>query len=146
MHKEAHNDVPTRIIEVDVSVVESFLGRIEDPDTELNIINESAFRFIMVAELKNTALPKTYPAAFSNSLKNFCNEAADVLHTHRGSIVEKTDFLFLVSFKSVTDAVNAAFEISRLFSQKNVRIYRRRNHRICRSELFIQKREHQLLF
>jgi AraC-like DNA-binding protein len=73
----------------------------------------------MVAELKNTALPKTYPAAFSNTLKNFCNEAADVLQTHRGSIVEKTDFLFLVSFKSVSDAVNAAFEISRLFKKSS---------------------------
>jgi AraC-like DNA-binding protein len=117
MHKEAHNDVPTRIIEVDASLVESFLGRIEDPDTELNIIDESAFRFIMVVELKNTALPKNYPATFPKSVKNFCNEAANVLHAHRGSIVEKTDFQFLVSFKSVSDAVNAAFEISRLFKK-----------------------------
>jgi AraC-like DNA-binding protein len=50
-------------------------------------------------------------------VKNFCNEAANVLHAHRGSIVEKTDFQFLVSFKSVSDAVNAAFEISRLFKK-----------------------------
>jgi hypothetical protein len=68
MHKEAHDDVPTRIIEVDTSLVESFLGRIEDPETELNIIDESAFRFIMVVDLKNTALPENYPATSSFQL------------------------------------------------------------------------------
>ena len=42
MHNKAHGDVPHSIIEVDTSIVESFLGRIEDPkrarDTGLNII------------------------------------------------------------------------------------------------------------
>jgi AraC-like DNA-binding protein len=119
MHKEAHNDVPTRIIEVDASLVESFLGRIEDPGTELNIISESAFRFIMVVDLKNTALPKNYPATISTSVKTFCNEAANVLQAYQGSIVEKTDFHFLISFKSVSNAVNAAFEISGLFKKSS---------------------------
>lgn len=52
MHNHAHGEVPHRIIEVDDSIVESFLGRIEDPvkarNTELNIINDPAFRTIMV--------------------------------------------------------------------------------------------------
>ena len=124
MHKEAHDDVPTRIIEVDTSLVESFLGRIEDPDIELNIIDESAFRFIMVVDLKNTALPKNYPPTFPSSVKNFCNEVANVLYTNRGSVVEKTDFHFLVSFKSVSDAVNAALEINRLFKKSSAHFTR----------------------
>ena len=115
MHKEAHGDVPTRIIEVDASLVESFLGRIEDPETELNIIDETAFRTIMVVDLKKTALAKNSLAAFHTSVKNFCNEVADILHGYRGATVEKTDYHFLVSFKSVSSAVNAAFEISRSF-------------------------------
>ena len=119
MHKEAHDDVPTRIIEVDASLVESFLGRIEDPGTQHNIIDESAFRFIMVVDLKNTPLPRNYPASFPAFMKNFCNEVAAVLQAHWGSIVEKTGFHFLVSFKSVSDAVNAAFEISRLFKKSS---------------------------
>ncbi|HLF34518.1 MAG TPA: nickel-binding protein [Cyclobacteriaceae bacterium] len=122
MHKEAHDDVPTRIIEVDASLVESFLGRIEDPDPELNIIDESAFRFIMVVDLINTALPKNYPESFPKSVKDFCNEVTNVLHASWGSIVEKTDFHFLVSFKSVSDAVNAAFEIGRLFKKSGAHL------------------------
>src|ERR1051325_2836458 len=44
MHNHAHGQVPHRVIEVDPGIVESFLGRIEDPEkaknSELNIINE----------------------------------------------------------------------------------------------------------
>ena len=124
MHKEAHNDVPTRIIEVNASLVESFLGRIEDPETEPNIIDESAFRFIMVVDLQNTFLPNNYPAHFPASGKKFCNEVSNVLHANKGSIVEKTEFHFLVSFKSVSDAVNVALEISSLFKKSSAHFNR----------------------
>ena len=46
MHIHAHGGYPHKIIEVDASIVESFLGRIEDPvntkNTELNIIDDPA--------------------------------------------------------------------------------------------------------
>jgi hypothetical protein len=52
MHNKAHGQVPHSIIEVESNIVESFLGRIQDPekarDTGLNIINDPAFRTIMV--------------------------------------------------------------------------------------------------
>jgi len=54
MHNHAHGEVPHKIIEVNEAIVESFLGRIEDPikaqNTDLNIINDPAFRVIMVIE------------------------------------------------------------------------------------------------
>ena len=41
MHNHAHGQIPHRIIEVEPGIVESFLGRIEDPrkrkDTELTL-------------------------------------------------------------------------------------------------------------
>src|SRR6056297_2871933 len=36
MHNSAHGEVPHRIIEVEPNIVESFLGRIEDPDKSKN--------------------------------------------------------------------------------------------------------------
>ncbi len=36
MHDHAHGAIPTNIIEVDPNLVESFLGRIEDPDKTKN--------------------------------------------------------------------------------------------------------------
>jgi len=57
MHLHAHGAVPHKIIEVDARIVESFLGRIEDPDKagdqELNIISDPAFRVIMCIETSN---------------------------------------------------------------------------------------------
>lgn len=54
MHKKAHGNVPHQIIEVDKTIIESFLGRIEDPEkalnTDLNIINDPAFRTIYGGE------------------------------------------------------------------------------------------------
>ena len=52
MHSHAHGGIPNTIIEVDPSIVDSFLGRIEDPvkaqNSNLNIINDPAFRILMV--------------------------------------------------------------------------------------------------
>src|ERR1700681_771372 len=62
MHKQAHGQVPHSIIEVETTIVESFLGRIGDPEkaqnTELNIINDPAFRTIMVITLNRLTLTK----------------------------------------------------------------------------------------
>src|SRR5690606_22795592 len=71
MHDLAHGKVPNRIIEVDQAVVESFLGRIEDPEkslkTKLNIINNPAFRTIMIVGFKPFTLPG-YLCKKSNSI------------------------------------------------------------------------------
>ena len=60
LHKKAHGDVPQRIIEVNDTIVESFLGRIEDPEksqnTKLNIINDTAFRTLMVVKFNRKVL------------------------------------------------------------------------------------------
>ncbi len=75
MHNHAHGQVPHRIIEVEPAIVESFLGRIEDPkktkDTELNIIDDPAFRTIMIIELKQLAPFQTGSDQFQSFLKNF---------------------------------------------------------------------------
>ncbi|WP_231961690.1 DUF4242 domain-containing protein [Urechidicola croceus] len=56
LHNQAHGAVPKRIIEVNDTIVESFLGRIEDPKkskkTTLNIINDPAFRTLTVVKIK----------------------------------------------------------------------------------------------
>src|SRR5210317_1652124 len=62
LHSGAHGDVPLRIIEVNDTIVESFLGRIEDPkksqNSDLNIINDPAFRIIMVLKIEKASFEK----------------------------------------------------------------------------------------
>ena len=121
MHDQAHGAVPHRIIEVDGAVVESFLGRIEDPEKSqkaaLNIINDPAFRTIMVAGIKRLSL-KDPPGESMNQDIDNCNKSIIELVTKfKGRIVkQKVDYI-LVSFDSVTDAVLCALEIQAVFKQ-----------------------------
>lgn len=121
MHDQAHGEVPHRIIEVDNALVESFLGRIEDPqksqDTSLNIINDPAFRVLMVIQTSNY-LDRLDANQLSIFTQKFHNSVAKTLHNFKGTIVKRDNNSYLVSFKSVTDAVLCAQKI--LFQYKYV--------------------------
>jgi AraC-like DNA-binding protein len=119
MHKEAHGEVPHRVIEVDARLVESFLGRIEDPEkaqnTALNIINDPAFRTIMVIHIR-----RLFPDQLNSpksSLHNYDETILHILNGYEGSLVKKTNDRFLTSFNSVSRAVQAAFEVQRYFKE-----------------------------
>ncbi|MGE5107193.1 MAG: DUF4242 domain-containing protein, partial [Sphingobacteriales bacterium] len=118
MHDHAHGQVPHSIIEVDVSIVESFLGRIGDPEkaknTTLNIVNDPAFRTIMVVSLKRLSLVQNDPVQSKSALNNFAGAIPGLLNTYEGISVKQTENYFLVSFKSVSKAIHAAFDIQSL--------------------------------
>lgn len=113
MHDHAHGQVPHKIIEVDPGIVESFLGRIEDPEkahnTALNIIDDPAFRTIMVLKLKQRSLKPKAP--LKPSLSNCLDAVVDILNKAEGNIVRQREGSFLVSFKSATKAVYASLDI-----------------------------------
>ena len=121
MHNEAHGQVPHRVIEVDPSIVESFLGRIEDPEkaqnTVLNIINDPAFRTIMVIALKRSSLLQNDAAQFKLSLHNYSNAVLNLVNVYDGQPVKLSEAHFLVSFKSVSNAVHAALDIQSLLKE-----------------------------
>jgi len=118
MHNHAHGDVPHKIIEVDETIVESFLGRIEDPEkaqnTELNIINDPAFRVIMVIETSNY-LNRLEAKQFSLFTQKFHNSVSKSIKLFKGRIVRKDNNNYLVSFKSVSNAVFCALKIQTNF-------------------------------
>ncbi len=114
LHAQAHGDVPLRIIEVDDTIVESFLGRIEDPEksknTKLNIINDPAFRVLMVLETSNY-LNRLEANQFTIFAQKFHNNVSKTLKKFNGRVVKKDNNSYLASFKSVTDAVLCALKI-----------------------------------
>lgn len=113
MHAKAHGEVPNTIIEVDGTIVESFLGRIEDPEKsqkkELNIINDPAFRVIMVLKIF-----KGY--CLSASSPELLQELTKVLDQFSGRLVKQNAAYFLVSYRSTSNAVNAALALRKFFS------------------------------
>lgn len=115
MHNHAHGEVPHRIIEVEGSIVESFLGRIEDPEkarkTELNIINDPAFRTIMVIGLRKVSFTSLDSDRLIEEVREYNKTILASLEKFFGRIVKQKSDYFLISFNSVTNAVLCAQEI-----------------------------------
>lgn len=116
MHNKAHGLIPNDIIEVDSSLVKAFLGRIHDPDTsslagtpDPSIINEPAFRYILVIDLKDRILFDCLYGKLTGSklIKTFNSLVQQSIHHYLGRLIENHEG-FLASFASVTNAVDCA--------------------------------------
>jgi AraC-like DNA-binding protein len=121
MHNRAHGQIPHQVIEVDPGIVESFLGRIEDPEkaqnTVLNIINDPAFRTIMVISLQRSSLIRNDPDGVPDPLRDYHNTVLNLVNLHKGNPVKHAEDYFLISFESVSKAVQAAFAIQSNFKE-----------------------------
>lgn len=121
MHDQAHGEVPNRIIEVDNAVVESFLGRIEDPEksqkTTLNIINDPAFRTIMVVGIKPVSLKGILDKEINSVIAGQQSMIVDSINLYKGRLVKQNPDHSLVSFDSVTNAVLCALKIESEFEK-----------------------------
>ena len=117
LHGSAHGDVPLQIIEVNDTIVESFLGRIEDPkksqNEKLNIINDPAFRILVVLKIETIS----YENSTSNILKSIFDEFNAIVTKFEGRIVNQKEDSFLISYSSTTNAIQSSLEIRNIFSK-----------------------------
>ena len=121
MHKNAHGQIPYRIIEIESKIVESFLGRIEDPEksknASLNIINEPAFRTIMVTGLEQSSYLDMKIQALRDSIHSINQSISNIINSFKGRVVNQNGDYFLVSFKSVSHAINCAVQVQKDFNR-----------------------------
>jgi len=121
MHDHAHGDVPNSIIEVDGKIVESFLGRIEDPESiktkELDVIDETAFRFIMVTTLTSLSLLNSASKNKKAELQNFNETILKIINEYEGRVVQRKTDCLLASFTSVSKAVLCTLEVQTKFKE-----------------------------
>lgn len=124
MHDFAHGEVPHHIIEVDPQVVESFLGRIEDPkksdSDQLTIINDPAFRTIMVIHHKRLSITKRESESYYSSLLTYEKSLHSIIAQYTGRIVRRSIDGFLISFKSVSQALQCAISIHTDYTEKRL--------------------------
>ena len=115
MHDAAHGEVPNEIIEVNPQVVESFLGRITDPQQEgqgpLNIINESALRTLMMIGFDDCASPNALKAAADPNIPACMNLLVPIFQKFGGRVARTFRTSYLVSFQSVTQTILCALEL-----------------------------------
>ncbi|PKA99197.1 AraC-like DNA-binding protein [Flavobacteriaceae bacterium MAR_2009_75] len=122
MHDHAHGLVPHEIIPVNGQVVEAFLGRIADPEPYfdpsvpgLKIFNDPAFRVILAIKTKDERL------LLHNLGKNrtkrlfslYYDTVREQIQKHEGSEVEMKGEVFVVSFTSVSLAVDCVIAIQK---------------------------------
>ena len=120
LHKHAHGAIPTRIIEVNDTIVESFLGRIEDPEKSknlsLNIINDPAFRTLMVVKIKHKTLRETEISILKAAIRGYTTSIKTLTSQYNGRLVRQESNTFLMSFDAVSDAMHCGIEIEKTYN------------------------------
>jgi class 3 adenylate cyclase len=123
-HNEAHGGVAHEILEVDPTIVKSFLGRVKDPEP-VNPLGEtqsnSAFRTIMFTDLKDSTLMSTiFGDAKALHLVRVHNALTrNALREFKGNEVKHTGDGIMASFDSVPNAVACTIAIQRAFDAYN---------------------------
>lgn len=120
LHQKAHGGVPQRVIEVNDTIVESFLGRIEDPEKSknerLNIINDPAFRTLMVVYLKKIKLRNKDHETLAAALRGYNKSITNIVGRNNGRVVKSESGTYLMSFNSVSNAIKSALKIEEIYN------------------------------
>jgi len=127
LHNHSHGLIPSNIIKVDSNLVESFLGRIKDPETALMPddkpfpLSDPALRTVAVLKLREPARLKSRlgPDRYYDLLK-MCNEHVhNVTTQHEGAVVKNDEHTWITSFSSSSNAVQTSLDINRCFNEIN---------------------------
>ena len=121
MHNKAHGLIPHQIIEVNSSVVESFLGRIYDPaeaettDDGLKVFSDPSFRILVVTVINDPVLLqyKLGKEKASELLNKHNHIVRRNLALYGGREVEQEGSGFIISFSSAAKAVACAQAIQK---------------------------------
>lgn len=128
MHNKAHGMVPNQIIEVDTNIVTAFLGRIGNPtfpgnsfELEKNIINESAYRTILISKISDFSILKAkFGRDKIKSLTDFYNTLINKdINQDDGREVKRMKDGSVISFSSSAKAIHCAMEIETNISNLN---------------------------
>ncbi len=115
MHDHAHGKVPHSIIEVDAGLVESFLGRIEDPKAfsgvELNVIDEPAFRFLLSAQIGFRQLDDNRIKGLASNIRSYKSKVIAHVGDLHGTVVQHDGRYLLASFTSALQAVECGLAV-----------------------------------
>jgi AraC-like DNA-binding protein len=118
MHRSSHGLVPHKIIEVQKEIVQSFLGRIYDPEDAviengLKVFADSAFRFLLVTDVLDSVLLQYKIGAEQTAV--ILNRQNTLIRKkialYEGREVEHPGAGFIVSFSSSVQGLSCALEI-----------------------------------
>lgn len=115
LHNKAHGLVPNRIIEVSSSIVQSFLGRIYDPEQftleeGIRIFSEASFRYLLLIETKDLLLinQECDPGFATGLYTNLATQILELGNRFEGNRAEFKGPGQLLSFSHIENAVGFA--------------------------------------
>jgi len=116
MHRKAHGLIPNKVIEVNSTLVESFLGRIYDPDSAtvsddgLKVFSDPSYRILLVTRTTDPVLLRDQIGAdkANRLLGEQVNIVRKNLAQNGGREVEHEGSGFIISFSSAVKAVACA--------------------------------------
>jgi AraC-like DNA-binding protein len=119
LHQNSHGLVPNKVIEVNTGLVESFLGRIYDPEEAkitgdgFKVFADPSFRILMVTKINDPVLLQyKLGAEKANQLLRVHNDIIRKnLAQYGGAEVEHGGSGFIISFTSASKAVSCALVI-----------------------------------
>jgi AraC-like DNA-binding protein len=122
LHARSHGLIPNEIIEVNIDVVKSFLGRIHDPldvvpdpDTNLKVFTDPAFRILLLAKTTDSKLlqHKLGKSRAEELLLLFSTILKDEARDHGGAEVYRRDAGFVVAFTTHRKAMDCALALKK---------------------------------
>jgi class 3 adenylate cyclase len=125
VHDEAHGDVAKDVIEVDLSAIQAFLGRVSDPEpsTGTNKVTiDSALRAIMFTDIVgSTSMTERLGDARSVEMVRAHDALVRrALHDKGGRMVKHTGDGIMASFDDATASVQCARAIQQAFDAFNL--------------------------
>lgn len=120
VHRESHGLLASRIIEVDMRVLEQFLGGVQErPPGEA--YTDTAFRTILFTDMEgSTSLTQRLgDAKAMETIRSHDRIVRDAVETHGGHVVKHTGDGLMASFVSVAQAIEGAIAIRRRLAEYN---------------------------
>lgn len=122
VHAAAHGNVPNKVIEVETSTVEGFLGRIDHPPADGDFDGvDSAFRAVMFTDLVEftSTTVRLGDEAAMELLRGHNRLIRTALELHDGREVKHTGDGIMASFPTADGAVACSADIQRAFEHRN---------------------------
>jgi len=122
LHEHSHGLIPNEIIQVNTDVVKAFLGRIQDPENavenpenNLKIFNDPAFRIILVTKTTDTRLLHHFlgKERMQELLLLYSTIVREQLRNHGGREGYLKEEGFAISFVSAIQALECALAIQK---------------------------------
>jgi AraC-like DNA-binding protein len=119
LHKNAHGLMPHKIIEVNDTVVESFLGRIYDPETpqtledQLKVFNDPAFRVLVLIQTTDPlfVIDELEKKERGNLFTQFNKRIKEKSIEFEGKIAEQDENISIISFTSAFNAIGCSMSL-----------------------------------